>query len=349
MQYVQTVLGPIPPEDLGFTLPHEHLLWDLRFYLPPDRDPQAADDPHNRPVTLENLGQVRMHLYDYPDNLVQDSVATAVRELQWYRAAGGRTICDCTSYGLGRDPARIREISRESGVHVVLGTGAFCCSTLPPELNAMDVDTMAALLIREIRQGASQANVPCGFLGEIGISEGLPEGDRRSLAAAAVAQKETGAAILIHQPGLEHRAEELFRIIEDNGGRLDRTVLCHCDPLMDDPDYLDHMAKSGPWLSFDFFGLETVLTLKNYHNLWLPTDRQRIQAVLEQIARGNLSRLLLSHDTAYKCMLRQYGGFGYAHLLETILPLMVSEGYAPKWIRQMTVENPARAFSMEIR
>ena len=28
--YVQTVLGRIPPEDLGITLPHEHLLVDLR-------------------------------------------------------------------------------------------------------------------------------------------------------------------------------------------------------------------------------------------------------------------------------------------------------------------------------
>lgn len=344
--YVQTVLGAIAPEQMGFTLTHEHLLWDLQFYLSADVDPTDAADPRNGPLTMEHLGRLRYHLYEYKENLIQTEVAPAVRELAWFRAAGGQTICDCTSYGMGRCPQKIRQIARQSGVNVILGTGAYCADTLPPWLAAMDAAQMAALFVRELREGIDQTGIRCGFLGEIGVSEGLPPGDRRSLAAAAMAQRETGAALLIHQPGLERRADEIFRILTDNGGRLDKTVMCHCDPLLEDPGYLDHMAKSGATLSFDFFGLEIVMTLKGYENLWLPTDRQRIDAIAAQIARGNLRNLVMSHDTVYKSMWRQYGGFGYGHLPENMIPLMLAAGYEPSWIGQMTVENPRALFTL---
>ena len=89
--------------------------------------------------------------------------------------------------------------------------------------------------------------------------------------------------------------------------------MCHCDPFIPDHDYIDFIGKSGAYISFDFFGLEAMLG----ETFWLPTDHERIFAVLEQIERGNVKRLLMSHDTAYKCMLRQFGGFGYAPLSGT--------------------------------
>ncbi len=36
---VQTVLGLIPPEDVGITLPHEHVLTDLTVFF---KEPEAA-------------------------------------------------------------------------------------------------------------------------------------------------------------------------------------------------------------------------------------------------------------------------------------------------------------------
>lgn len=345
--YVQTVLGRLPIEQMGFTLPHEHLFWDIRFYLDASVDPQDASDPRNAPLAMELLGHVHYHMYEYADNLVQQDVETAARELQWFRESGGGTVCDCSVTGMGRFPEKVREASAKSGVNVLLGTGAYCGYTLPAWMDRMDADEMAGLFVEELRNGIRGTDVRCGFIGEIGINEGFPASDRRSLAAAAIAQRETGAALLIHQPGLEKRADEIFRIITDNGGNLDKTIMCHCDPLMDDPDYIDGMAKSGANISFDFFGLEIVMTLKGYRNLWLPTDRQRIAAVAEQIGRGNLNRLFLSHDTVYKSMLRSYGGFGYAHLQRDMLPLMLAEGYEAEWLRQMTEYNPQRVFARE--
>ena len=140
----------------------------------------------------------------------------------------------------------------------------------------------------------------------------------------------------------EKKRDKLFDIITSNGGDLNKTVMCHCDPFIPDYAYLDHIAKSGAYVSFDFFGLEAVLG----GTLWLPTDHERIVAMRKIIEMGNVKRIVMSHDTAYKCMLRSYGGFGYSHIVEHIIPFMIAAGYENEWITQMTVENPKDIFSI---
>lgn len=342
VKYVQTVLGPIAPGEMGFTLSHEHIFWDLSFYKPADQEGADVSDPRKQSICMENLGALKYHLWEYEDNLVQYDMDVAIKELRWFKKAGGGTICDNTSF-IPRDPRKLREVSRQTGVHVVLGTGTYLERTLTAEVKAMDPDQMAELFIKEICQGVDDTGIRCGFIGEIGVDGGMPEQSVRSLSAAAKAQKATGASILIHQPGTEHRAEEIFKVITSNGGQLDRTVMCHCDPLLPDHDYIDFMAKSGAYISFDFFGLEAVLDM----SLWLPTDRERILAIREQIERGNLNRIVVSHDTAYKSMLRQYGGFGYAHLQSNIVPMMLKMGYEQQWIDQITRYNPQEIFALK--
>lgn len=342
MKYVQTVCGPISPEEMGFTLPHEHIFWNLNNYLPEDLDPNDTSDPRNQKICIENLCELKYNLQHYPDNVVQQDLDVAAKELNWYKEAGGSTICDCTVHNLKGNPIKAKQVSQRTGVHVVLAAGLYCPCTLPEKLNAMDKYEAAALILKELREGVDGTDIKAGFI-KVGVDYSVPALDERNLAAAAIAQKETVAAILIHQPGLEHRADDIFKALTDNGGDLSRVVMCHCDPLLPDHDYIDHMAKSGAYISFDFFGLEVLLG----KTLWLPTDKDRIFAILEQIDRGNLHKILVSHDTVYKSMLRQFGGFGYAHLPKDIIPLLPYHGYKPEWIDQITIHNPREVFSLE--
>ena len=56
----QTVLGPVPAEELGITLPHEHLLIDFTVMF---AEQAAASDMGRAgaPVSLDNLGWVRQN------------------------------------------------------------------------------------------------------------------------------------------------------------------------------------------------------------------------------------------------------------------------------------------------
>ena len=340
MKFVQTVLGPIAPEEMGVTLHHEHILWDLSKNNPvKDMNPE---DPRNQPVEMEMLSELKFHLWEYPDNLVQQDAELACRELTYFKNAGGGTICDNTTFE-PRNPVKLQEISRRTGIHILQGTGNYVSCYIPEERKNMDTDRLAQHMIGEMREGIRGTDVKCGFIGEIGVDADVPEASQRSLAAAAITQKETGAAILIHQPGTQHAVDRIFRLLTDNGADLNKVVMCHCDPLLPDHDYISHIAECGAYISFDFFGLEAVLNM----HLWLPTDKERILAIREQIDRGNLHRLVMSHDTAYKCMLRRYGGFGYAHLLKNMVPMMLDMGYDQQWIDQMMRKNPQAIFSME--
>lgn len=51
---------------------------------------------------------------------------------------------------------------------------------------------MADVIVGEVVRGVDGGDVRCGIIGEIGCSWPLVDTERRSLQAAAIAQKETG-------------------------------------------------------------------------------------------------------------------------------------------------------------
>ena len=90
---VTTVTGPIGREELGVVTSHEHVLLDLTaFYqaLPVD----GVDDPATQKVEMWNLGILSRDCYALKDNLLLDSEALAVKELGYFKKAGGNTVVE---------------------------------------------------------------------------------------------------------------------------------------------------------------------------------------------------------------------------------------------------------------
>jgi phosphotriesterase-related protein len=67
--------------------------------------------------------------------------------------------------------------------------------------------------------------------------------------------------------------------------------------------------------------------------------------VLALIAAGHQNQILMSHDIAYKTSLVKYGGYGYHHLLLSVVPRLRDKGVDDLGVRRLLVENPARAFA----
>jgi phosphotriesterase-related protein len=94
MAHVQTVRGPVPVEEIGFTLPHEHTsisLWHIE-------------------------GR-----WDYWQ--LTDDAPVIEAELGLFREAGGSCLVDLTLPGVGRDPSRLAALSSRTGLHIVMGCG----------------------------------------------------------------------------------------------------------------------------------------------------------------------------------------------------------------------------------
>ena len=130
---VQTVLGPIPSEQLGVTTTHEHLLVDLSSLqkVPVEASRRAK---FYAPVSIELLGSFNYGGQTNLDNSRLLDVETAIGETTLFKRAGGDTIVEATSIGIGRDPDGLRQIARATGLNIVMGASYYVGASHPPDM-----------------------------------------------------------------------------------------------------------------------------------------------------------------------------------------------------------------------
>ena len=340
---VQTVLGPIAQDEMGVTLPHEHLLIDFKVMF---AEPAAASDKGraHEPVSLANLGWVRQHFNANLDNLRLTDERLAADEILLFRDAGGHTVVDPTPKTLARDPLALARIARRTGLNVVMGAGYYVHASHPPDMDRRSVDDLARELIADITIGVGDTGVHAGLIGEIGTTYPWTENEKKVLRAAIVAQRATGAPLMIHPGRHPKMPMELAEFVQKEGGDLRRTIMCHiCRTIADIAAVID-LAATGIWLEYDLFGLENSYYPYN-PSFDMPNDGGRMAHVLALIGAGHQDQLLLSHDIAYKTSLSTYGGYGYHHLLVNVVPRLRAKGLDDAGLKRLLVENPARAFA----
>jgi phosphotriesterase-related protein len=206
------------------------------------------------------------------------------------------------------------------------------------------VDELAREMIADVTTGVGDTGIRSGLIGEIGTTWPWTENERKVLRAAIAAQRETGAPLMIH-PGRHPRMPmELAEFVGKEGGDLSRTIMCHlCRTIADVRAVID-LAQTGIWLEYDLFGLENSYYPYN-PSFDMPNDGGRMAHVLALIEAGHRDRILMSHDIAYKTSLVKYGGYGYHHLLVNVVPRLRAKGVDDAGLRQLLVDNPARAFA----
>ena len=118
-----------------------------------------------------------------------------ISELQLYKNAGGQSIVDTSANGMFTCREKLSRISRESGVHIICGTGFYVDSCAPSYAKTMSERELVDFMIKEITMGIGNTGIKAGIIGEIGCSWPLTEFERRVLKAAAICQKETGENI----------------------------------------------------------------------------------------------------------------------------------------------------------
>ncbi len=339
------MLGPIEPAKVGMTTTHEHLLIDFGVVF---KEPQAASQRQlmDEEVSLENLGWVRYNWNSNRDNLRILDEEISTWETQQYFNAGGSTIVDVTSVGLARDPQALMRISRATGLNVVMGAGHYVHMTHPPELDDLTVEQIAGQIIHDVDLGVGDSGIRSGIIGEIGCSWPWHESEKKVLEAAVIAQRETGAPLLIH-PGRSERAPlELLEAVDKWGGRLDRTVMGHVERTVYDRGILNELIATGAYLNFDLFGHESSfypLAPESY----MPADHERIEMVEHMVAEGRRGNILLAHDICSKHRLKTYGGHGFDHILTHVIPRMRARGMSEEVIRLILVDNPTRMLTFD--
>ena len=309
---IATVTGDVDGADLGFVLVHEHVI--------------AAS-----PGILS--GWPELH---GGRNAVAERGIQALRAA---RAAGVRTIVDCTTYDLGRDAALLAEVARASGVQIIGATG--CWLDPPATMRARTVDQLTRRFTADLTDGMDGTAIRAGVI-KVASDERVEPFAASILHAAARASLETGAPIITHTAAAYRTGEAQAEILEKYGVNPARVAIGHSD---DSPDteYLAGLAERGYRISMD-----------RLPNGALPQyGGQDVEARIDMIARlvdrGYGDRVLLAHDDPISAPLltdedqmehKQANPRLLAFVAEVVLPGLERRGVGADVIRQLTVDNP---------
>ena len=251
-----TVAGPVEPDQLGFTLMHEHLYLDLRKNHWPDPDSTATElDSWFTPLDLSNLHLAR-HALPLVDNYLLSSEADAIAEVSDFARLGGGTLVDVTSRGLRRDVPAIARTAEAAGINIVLGSGWYQKLFHPEDMGDRSVESLTDEIVRDITDGIPGTGVRSGIIGEIGVNgDPITPNEDKNIRAAARASVATGAAISFHSPPRKDEKRAVLDIVEEEGADLTRVILGHSDHMADDLPYMLSLLEKGVCIQFDTLGV----------------------------------------------------------------------------------------------
>jgi phosphotriesterase-related protein len=313
---IRTVLGDIDVKDLGRTNCHAHVEVD---------------------VCAHHFDERYMnHRLRYED---------VIPDLKEYKAGGGSTICELTPMGLGRNPSRIAQVSRETGVQIIMGTGIYHEMFHPYEIRNMDEDLITQMLIRDITIGIENTGIKAGMIGEQGTyTSAITEREAIIFRASATAAKETGVAISTHTHAGELGVEQAEFLLRE-GVSPKKIIIGHLDdktPLRAEVKLMRELLALGVWIQFDDIGFDYFTPALGVQ---MPSDQDRVEILAEFIADGFENQIVLGSDVCKASHLKSQGGPGFVHLVTNFSTIAKDYGISEATMNKLLIENPAQVLS----
>jgi phosphotriesterase-related protein len=321
MPTVNTVLGPVDVNDLGFTLMHEHVV------------NSSAGIPQAFPELVDK----------------REAIARGVAALKDAAAEGVRTFVDVTTMDLGRDMTVIKEVAQQSEIHIIVATGIW--RDIPRTIGrGVTPDQLARAFIRDIEVGLEGTGIKAGVIKvatdvEHITEEGLTRPNDLVLRAAARACNHTGVPISTHTAARAKAGDLQVAIFEEEDVDLRRVYIGHSNDT-DDLDYLVGIIRKGCFLGMDRYPGGRIGGLN-----W----EERTQVVKRLVDMGLTEQVTMSHDYPISYLLlpqeneerRAYNPDSISFINRKVLPRLRELGVSEEAIHTMTVDAPRRFFGGE--
>lgn len=305
MSQVMTVTGAIDPAELGVTYAHEHLLGG-----PPDWSPEAGDA-----------------------DFVMLSAEVAAEELGLFKLAGGQSIVEMSPQDYNRRPQGLRELSLQTGVHIIMTTGLHKESFSQRITSVHTVEELQIMFTRDVTTGADGTDVRAGVIKAATSLNMITEGEGKVLKAAARAHLATGAPISTHTQNGTMGLEQIAAF-KKAGVDPSRVALGHVDRKLE-YDYHKALLDTGAYLIYDQISKEK----------YVP-DSARVELLVRLVSEGYGGQIMLAGDFGrLSYWTSSGGGPGLTYVLWRFMPWLVSEGIPHAAVQAMVVDNPARFFA----
>jgi phosphotriesterase-related protein len=292
------------------TLVHEHVLVDF--------------------IGADKVSQARYN--------TEEVFATALPHLKKLRAAGCRTLVECTPAFLGRDAALLKRLSQASGLHLITTTGYYGAANdkyVPAFAYEETPDPLATRWTQEFRQGIDGTGIRPGII-KIGVDKGrLSKIDAKLVRAAARTHAKTGLTIASHT-GDGVAAMEQLEILRQEGIHSSALIWVHAQTETN-VDLHYKAAKQGAWVEFDGIGEKSA--------------EEHLSLVKGMIDGGFLSYTLISQDAGWYHVGEPGGGEyrSYSFVFESFIPMLRKAGVLEEDVRTLLLDNPRRALALELK
>jgi len=308
-EQIMTVNGPVPANNLGKTLVHEHVLVDF-------------------------IGADKTNENRWDKTTVLNKVVPYFIEA---KQAGVQAVVECTPAFLGRDVRLLKILSDKTGIQFITNTGYYGARSnkhLPSWAFTETPEQLAARWTREFEHGIDGTGIKPGFIkiSVDGPTNGLTEIHKKLVRAAAITHLKTGLIIFSHT-GPARAAFEQLDILQEMKVKPDAFVWVHAQAEKDKSLHI-RAAKMGAWVSLDNVGVNN-----DYY----------VEALINLKEAGVLNRVLLSHDAGYYRPGEPDGGDfrGYTTIFKTLIPQLKEKGFSEEDIEQLIIKNPAAALKMK--
>lgn len=313
MNTVNSVLGPLSTDNLGFALMHEHVI-----------------------VSAAGIPQ------DYPELLGAGFSDRVLKGLIEAKKGGVDTIVDATTLDLGRDVKILAEASRQSGVNIIACTGWWL--EAPVFLTGTSADQLARLFIREIQEGISGTDIKAGILKAASDAPGVTEWLETVLRAVARAHLETGIPIMLHSYSPGRVGEQQIAILKDEGVDLVRVKMDHSNDTTD-IDYLTWLLEQGCYLGMDRYpgygvsSLDRTKTMKalidaGYASRLLPSHDHPLVEIPGMSPQA----------TEFRENREKSNPHGFLYLQNVVFPQLREMGIPESVLNQLCITNPRNFF-----
>lgn len=332
------------PNDLGITLIHEHLFFDLSCYYHRPRDPKGKKLT-NQSIKLSNLGWIRQNSMNSIPNIRLHEDKITVAEVKRFREFGGQSVVDATSVGIGRNPLGLAKVSARTGVNIIAGSGYYVHPSHPKDMDTRTIEDLRKEIVSDIAEGIDGTGLRAGLIGEIGTSWPLHPNEEKSVRAAARAHNDLGAPVSIHPGQHPESPMQIIDVLREEGVDPHRVVMSHIENRYREKlELYQKLADTGCNLGFDTFGRDQFFASAGRHH---PSDDLRIDMISALVRSGYSGHIMVAQDCCFRSDLTKYGGHGYGHILENILPRLRNKGVSDHDIHQILVENPKRFLAFQ--
>lgn len=313
MTFFRTVLGDLPAEQMGICYAHEHIIIEASF------------------PTLQN-----------PLFLLND-VDKVSAELQEVYRLGGRTMVDTMPANAGRNVIKLAEVSKRSGIQIIVPTGVHLEMYYPPnhwqfhyseeELTQLFIDDVTVGVDAYDYGGPLVRRTPhrAGLIKLATGDDGITRHLEKIFRAVVNTHLETGVPILTHTNFGEYAIEQAERF-EQLGADLRHVVISHVDRKKD-VGYHRALLQSGVRVEYDSAFR------------WKAGEENWTLKLLEALLPDFPDQITVGMDAAKHHYWRSYGGQpGLTYLLTTFTEALTRRGLTP-WIDRLFVQNPARLYA----